>query len=300
MVDWATNEDVGVMAADDAYAYVMGPNAGLIRRFSRDNPDVSDSRILELQCTERDPKLALADDRLYINLGCIGFEVFDLGSFRQEAFSGRAANTNITAIAADGDPTREDEEQAAVAGFDQIWQLDSRLNRTAIFRLDQVECDDPDDCLKVPWLEVVVDPLGGGAFETTVLAVINEELGPQLLAFHEGTSTGPVDISGEPVVVAERIYVRNVEGNLAAFELDLDAEPRWTADGISPDWPVIVEGQVLYAVDGDQLYTLNSRSGTVIGEPVSLPAAPDLPPVFAGGAIVIACSDQVVAVEPAR
>ncbi len=291
---WIDDVDVGALAIDESNVYVLGSTGALVRRISADNAADDQVRILEHSCVNRNPKMVIADSVLYANLGCIDMEALDLPSLGQLWENGRAANTDITALASDGDPTRSGEEVTAIAGFQNIWTLDASGTRTGLFDLSRVELVD----VRVPWLGVELESLGGGAYEATVLAIINDPL-PELWSFRGGERFGPFLTSEvEPVLEAETVYLADVDNELAA--LDLTLETLWTSEGVTPDWPVIVDGAVLYVVDGDQLVTVNSRSGRMIGEPVELGARPTQAPVFAGGAVIVAINDELVAFEPSR
>lgn len=112
------------------------------------------------------------------------------------------------------------------------------------------------------------------------------------------------DISGDPVIVGNTIYVANHSGRLAALDVET-GERRWTAEqgALSPVWPA---GDSLFLVnEQNQLVRLDARTG----EPVWIKNLPDFVkdkprkqvrryahygPVLAGGRLIVASSDGVL------
>lgn len=113
------------------------------------------------------------------------------------------------------------------------------------------------------------------------------------------------EISGDPVIVGDKVYVGNFSGRIAALDLET-GERVWTAlhGATGPIWPA---GDDLFAVnDLSQLIRLDARNGEAIWA-VDLPDGRDngsrlgwgrdreitahYGPVLAGGRLIVASSD---------
>ncbi|PUB13196.1 PQQ-like beta-propeller repeat protein [Yoonia sediminilitoris] len=112
------------------------------------------------------------------------------------------------------------------------------------------------------------------------------------------------DITSDPVIDGQRVYVGNFGGRTAALNL-LDGERIWTASegAISPVWPV---GNAVFLInDISQLVRLDAQSG----EPVWRVALPDIVgerkarqrefvghygPILAGGRLIVASTDGLI------
>lgn len=109
------------------------------------------------------------------------------------------------------------------------------------------------------------------------------------------------DISGDPVIVADRVYVGNFGGQVAALNL-FDGERIWTApEGtLGPVWPA---GNAVFLVnDLNELVRLDAATGAPVWR-VQLPVAEDTKsrrqqpiaahfgPILAGGRLIVASSD---------
>lgn len=112
------------------------------------------------------------------------------------------------------------------------------------------------------------------------------------------------DISGDPVVVGETIYVANHSGRMAAFEAETGVR-KWTADhgALSPVFPA--GGSVFLVSETNQLLRLDARDGTRIWGQTLPQFIKDKPtkqsavhahygPVLAGGQLVVPSTDDVV------
>lgn len=112
------------------------------------------------------------------------------------------------------------------------------------------------------------------------------------------------DISGDPVIVGNRVYVANHSGRLAALDLST-GERLWTTEegALGPVWPA---GNSLFLVNEiNQLVRLDARTGAHIWV-VDLPNfVKDRPrrqvarhahygPVLAGGRLMVASSDETL------
>jgi outer membrane protein assembly factor BamB len=115
---------------------------------------------------------------------------------------------------------------------------------------------------------------------------------------------GITDISGDPVVVGNRVYAGNASGRIVAFDIG-SGNRIWTANEgtTSPVWPT---GNSVFVVsDNAELVRLDASTGDRIWG-TSLPKFPEekvrkrdavfahYGPVLAGGQLIVASSDGVV------
>ena len=118
------------------------------------------------------------------------------------------------------------------------------------------------------------------------------------------------DITGDPVIVGNRVYVANHSGRIAALSLDT-GERLWTAreGAFGPVWPV--GGSLFFVNEQNQLVRMNASTGETIwikGLPDFVKSRPrrqvarfaHYGPVLAGGRIYVASSDETLrAYDPA-
>lgn len=113
------------------------------------------------------------------------------------------------------------------------------------------------------------------------------------------------DISGDPVIAGDRVYVGNFGGRTAAFDLE-DGNRIWTATegAISPVWPV---GNAVFLVnDVNELVRLDAATGAPVWR-VALPSFQDdertrrqkrvvghFGPVLAGGRLIVTSTDGLI------
>lgn len=154
--------------------------------------------------------------------------------------------------------------------------------------------------------DVVVFPFPSGE----VLATYAQGGLPRWRSVVSGDRVGRVasvisDISGDPVIVGNRVYIGNFGGRIVAFNRDSGARI-WTAqDGAAgPVWPV---GDALFVInDLAELVRLDSATGAPVWR-VALPTLADgadprrerrviahYGPVLAGGRLIVAGSDGVI------
>ncbi|WP_412554539.1 PQQ-binding-like beta-propeller repeat protein [Shimia sp. MIT1388] len=112
------------------------------------------------------------------------------------------------------------------------------------------------------------------------------------------------DISGDPVVVGDTIYVANHSGRMAAFETETGVR-KWTADhgALSPVFPA--GGSLFLVSETNELLRLDARDGTRIWGQTLPQFIKDKPkkqsavhahygPILAGGQLVVPSTDEVV------
>lgn len=113
------------------------------------------------------------------------------------------------------------------------------------------------------------------------------------------------DISGDPVIVGDRVYIGNFGGRTVAINLD-DGERLWTATegAVSPVWPV---GNAVFLInDLNELVRLDANSGNPVWR-TALPTFEDeertrrqkrvfahYGPVLAGGRLIVTSSDGLI------
>ena len=113
------------------------------------------------------------------------------------------------------------------------------------------------------------------------------------------------DISGDPVIVGDRVYIGNFGGRTVALDLQ-DGSRIWTATegAVSPVWPV---GNAVYLInDINELVRLDATSGDPVWR-VALPTFEDeertrrqkrvfthYGPVLAGGRLIVTSSDGLI------
>ncbi len=112
------------------------------------------------------------------------------------------------------------------------------------------------------------------------------------------------DISGDPVIDGNRLYVGNVSGRLAAIDR-ISGERIWTATegAVSPVWPV--GGSVFLVNDVNELVRIDANNGLPLWR-VTLPGFVEsrerrmrtryahYGPVLAGGRLIVASGDGVI------
>ncbi|SMP35237.1 PQQ-like beta-propeller repeat protein [Shimia sagamensis] len=112
------------------------------------------------------------------------------------------------------------------------------------------------------------------------------------------------DISGDPVVVGDTIYVANHSGRMAAFDAET-GQRKWTAGqgALSPVFPA--GGSLFLVSETNELLRLDARDGTRIWGYTLPQFVKDKPkkqsavhahygPILAGGQLVVPSSDEVV------
>jgi outer membrane protein assembly factor BamB len=112
------------------------------------------------------------------------------------------------------------------------------------------------------------------------------------------------DISGDPVVVGDTIYVANHSGRMAAFDAET-GQRKWTAGqgALSPVFPA--GGSLFLVSETNELLRLDARDGTRIWGYTLPQFVKDKPkqqsavhahygPILAGGQLVVPSSDDVV------
>lgn len=168
---------------------------------------------------------------------------------------------------------------------------------------------------------------GGGPAVNSELAIFPFSSGQVIAAFRQGglqrwsafvtgTRAGSAaatigDLSGDPVIVGDRVYVGNVAGQIAALDI-ASGDRVWTATegAVSPVWPV---SNAVFAVnDLGELVRLDAANGAVVWR-VTLPQGDRTTgifrqwrkvnahygPVLAGGRLLVASSDgQLRAFSP--
>ncbi len=121
-----------------------------------------------------------------------------------------------------------------------------------------------------------------------------------------GNAAGVInDISGDPVIVGDRVYIGNFGGRTAAINLD-DGTRLWTAtDGsVNPVWPV---GEAVFLINEvNELVRLDAQTGNPVWR-TSLPTFENeertqrqkrvfahFGPVLAGGRLIVTSSDGLI------
>ncbi|EBA11431.1 PQQ-like beta-propeller repeat protein [Roseobacter sp. CCS2] len=121
-----------------------------------------------------------------------------------------------------------------------------------------------------------------------------------------GNAAGVIsDISGDPVIVGNRVYIGNFGGRTVAINLD-DGERLWTATegSVSPVWPV---GNAVFLInDLNELVRLDANTGDPIWR-TAMPTFNDeqrtqrqkrvfahYGPVLAGGRLIVTSSDGLI------
>jgi len=121
-----------------------------------------------------------------------------------------------------------------------------------------------------------------------------------------GSAAGVInDISGDPVIVGDRVYIGNFGGRTVAINLR-DGERLWTATegAASPVWPV---GDAIFLVnDVNELVRLDANTGNPVWR-TALPTFEDdtrtrrqkrvfahFGPVLAGGRLIVTSSDGLI------
>jgi len=112
------------------------------------------------------------------------------------------------------------------------------------------------------------------------------------------------DISGDPVVVGDTIYVANHSGRMASFDAETGVR-KWTADhgALSPVFPA--GGSLFLVSETNELLRLDARDGTRIWGHTLPQFIKDKPkkqsavhahygPILAGGQLVVPSTDEVV------
>lgn len=112
------------------------------------------------------------------------------------------------------------------------------------------------------------------------------------------------DVTGDPVVQGDVIYVGNQSGRVMALDRT-DGQPIWTADeaAYGPVWPV--GGSVFLLSDRNRIIRLDAASGAFIwGQPLPLHTRdrerrraevhPHYGPVLAGGRLIVGSGDGVL------
>ncbi|NBD28560.1 MAG: PQQ-binding-like beta-propeller repeat protein [Alphaproteobacteria bacterium] len=161
---------------------------------------------------------------------------------------------------------------------------------------------------------------GAGAAVTPDIAIFPFPTGEVLAAFPQGglrrwasivTGQRPgqaastiSDLAGDPVIDADRVYVGNVSGRLAALRL-ADGDRIWTVTegAVGPVWPVA--GSVFMVNDLGELLRLDATDGSMVWR-VELPGFVEsrerrqstryehYGPILAGGRLIVASSDGLV------
>lgn len=141
---------------------------------------------------------------------------------------------------------------------------------------------------------------GGAQIWTTTVA--GERLGHGYASF--------TDITGDPVVVGDRVYVGNATGAVMALDLN-SGKQIWTSpEGVmSPVWPA--GGSIFLISDEAKLMRLDAATGERIWAvqlPYYVPVKrarnrrdifPDYGPILAGGRLVVASGDgQILSFDP--
>ncbi|MEO0903327.1 MAG: PQQ-binding-like beta-propeller repeat protein [Pseudomonadota bacterium] len=121
-----------------------------------------------------------------------------------------------------------------------------------------------------------------------------------------GNAAGVInDISGDPVIVGDRVYIGNFGGRTAAINLD-DGTRLWTATegSVNPVWPV---GEAVFLINEvNELVRLDAQTGNPVWR-TSLPTFEDeertqrqkrvfahFGPVLAGGRLTVTSSDGLI------
>lgn len=111
------------------------------------------------------------------------------------------------------------------------------------------------------------------------------------------------DITGDPVVDGNRVYVSNISGRMVALDLET-GERIWTAveGAVSPVWPT--GGSVFMVNDLAQLIRLDATDGSVIWRMplpnlverrgLSRAVTAHYGPILAGGRLIVASSDGLI------
>lgn len=151
----------------------------------------------------------------------------------------------------------------------------------------------------------VLMPLGTGDLVTLVadngVELWNRRIAGQRTGI---AAAGVTDISGDPVVVGNTVYVGNRSGRVTALDLS-SGQPQWTAreGAFGPVWPV--GGSVFLISDQGELLRLDARTGERIwGVPMArfldererrrAEVVAHHGPILAGGRLIVASNDGVM------
>jgi outer membrane protein assembly factor BamB len=120
----------------------------------------------------------------------------------------------------------------------------------------------------------------------------------------EAVGAAATDISGDPVIDGDTLYVGNVSGRVVAMNVQT-GERLWTATegAVNPVWPA--GGSVFLVNDVNDLVRLDAATGAVIWRvqlPVFVETRParmrtrhaHFGPIIAGGRLIVASSDGVI------
>nr|WP_268821718.1 PQQ-binding-like beta-propeller repeat protein [Octadecabacter dasysiphoniae] len=178
---------------------------------------------------------------------------------------------------------------------------------------------------RIRWTQSSTTPVsnfagGAGAAVTDQFAIFPFPTGEVLAAFPEGglrrwstvvtgqrpgaAASNISDISGDPVIDGDRVYVGNVSGRVVALTL-ANGDRIWTATegAVGPVWPA--GGSIFMVNDIGELVRLDASDGTPIWR-VTLPGFEETRvrrqktrfahygPIIAGGRVIVASGDGVI------
>lgn len=202
-----------------------------------------------------------------------------------------------------GSPAYRDGLVYAVAGDEVAWAIDAADGRVR-WRLSATPdinnvIGGPSPAISAKY---AVFPFGSGelqgAFRKGGLRLWDAQIAGQRKGFG-GARVG--DITGDPVIVGERIFVGSHSGRTVALSL-ANGERLWTAeDGpLNPIWPA--GGSLFFVSDRNELIRLDARDGSRIWAQALPFFTKDRPrrqseifahygPIIAGGRLIVASSD---------
>lgn len=212
---------------------------------------------------------------------------------------------NLRATAT-GSPSVAGDLVYLVAGDQLAWALDRKTGRIA-WQLSA--SPDVRNALGAPAPAItdkyVIFAFGSGEIQGAFRKGGLRRWDAQIAGRRPGFSSGLIsDISGDPVVVGERVYVGNQSGRTVALNLG-DGERLWTApDGpLNPIWPA---GDSLFMIsDRNELLRISAKDGRRIwGTPLPF-FTKDKPrrqaeifahhgPIIAGGRLIVASNDGLI------
>lgn len=243
--------------------------------------------------------LALADGRLYVTSAFGSLTVMDAAS--GDVVWTKAFDAPITAP-----PTIAGDRVYVVAADSTAWSLETRDGKTD---------------WQLPGTPSVASLVGGAAPAVAGALVLFPTPAGELIAARRdtgmiewrttiaGTRLGVAyskikDITGDPVISGNRVFVGNQSGRVMALDLS-DGSRLWTADeaAYGPVWPV--GGSVFLMSDRNRLVRLDAATGEFIwGQPLPLHTTErerkraeiyaHFGPLLAGGRLVVASSDEVI------
>ena len=243
--------------------------------------------------------LALADGRLYVTSAFGSLTVIDTAN--GDLVWTKAFDAPVTAP-----PTVAGDRVYVVAADSTAWALETRDGKTD---------------WQLPGTPSVASMVGGAAPAVAGALVLFPTPSGELIAAQRdtgmiewrtsiaGTRLGVAyarikDITGDPVISGNRVFIGNQSGRVMALDLANGAR-LWTADeaAYGPVWPV--GGSVFLMSDRNRLVRLDAATGEFIwGQPLPLHTTErerkraeiyaHFGPLLAGGRLVVASSDGMI------